>query len=105
MKWSFPEGYGFPGNLPLLLCSRCVYDARPHLKHAPKPHLGGIIFSFFWLSKSTIGEKEVFQKVMTFREINLSLLLCSRCIYDARSHLKHAPKLHLGGIIFSTQKS
>ena len=91
-------------NLSLLLCSRCVYDACPHLKHAPKPHLGGIIFSFFWLSKSTVGEKEVFQKVMTFREINLSLLLCSRCIYDARSHLKHAPKPHLGGIIFPTQK-
>ena len=32
-----------------LLCSRCVYDARPHLKHAPKPHLGYIIFSFFCL--------------------------------------------------------
>ena len=43
--------------------------------------------------------------VMPFREINLSLLLCSRCIYDARPHLKHAPKPHLGGIIFSTQKS
>ena len=30
-----------------LLCSRCAYDAHPHLKHAPKPHLGYIIFSFF----------------------------------------------------------
>ena len=39
--------------------------------------------------------------VMTFREINLSLLLCSRRIYDARPHLKHAPKPHLGYIIFS----
>ena len=38
--------------------------------------------------------------VMTFREINLSLLLCSRCVYDARSHLKHAPKPHLGWILF-----
>ena len=41
-------------NTSHLLCSRCVYDARPHLKHAPKPHLGCIIFSFFWLSKSTV---------------------------------------------------
>ena len=36
-------------NLSLLLCSCCVYDACPHLKHAPKPHLGYIIFSFFCL--------------------------------------------------------
>ena len=42
--------------------------------------------------------------VKAFREINLSLLLCSRCIYDARPHLKHAPNPHLGGIIFPTQK-
>ena len=27
-------------------------DARPHLKHAPKTHLGYIIFSFFPLSPS-----------------------------------------------------
>ena len=39
--------------------------------------------------------------VMTFREINLSLLLCSRRIYDARPHLKHAPKPHLGEGSFS----
>ena len=42
-------------NLSLLLCCRCVLDARPHLKHAPKPHLGCIIFSDY--SKSTVGEK------------------------------------------------
>ena len=34
--------------------------------------------------------------VMAFREINLSLLLCSRCVLDARPHLKNAPKPHLG---------
>ena len=45
-------------NLSLLLCSRCVYDARPHLKHAPKPHLGYIIFLFSGYSKSTVGEME-----------------------------------------------
>ena len=30
-----------------LLCSRCVLDAHPHLKHAPKPHLGYGSISFF----------------------------------------------------------
>ena len=52
-----------------MLCSRCVYDAHPHLKpHAPKPHLGCILFSFFWLSKSTVGENGgIVQKVMAFR--------------------------------------
>ena len=41
-------------KLSLLLCNRCILDARPHLKHAPKPHLEYLIFSFFWLSKSTV---------------------------------------------------
>ena len=30
-----------------MLYSRCIYDARPHLKYAPKPHLGWIICFFF----------------------------------------------------------
>ena len=34
-------------KLSLLLCNRCILDARPHLKHAPKPHLGYLIFFFF----------------------------------------------------------
>ena len=52
-------------NLSLLLCSRCVYDARPHLKHAPKPHLGWIIFFFFLaILNLQFGENGVFQKVV-----------------------------------------
>ena len=52
-------------NLCLLLCSRCVYDARPHLKHAPKPHLGCIIFFFFLaILNLQFGEKGILQKVV-----------------------------------------
>ena len=80
-----------------LLCSRCVYDAHPHLKHAPKPHLGWILFFFFLtILNLQFGENGVLQKVGDSWEINLFLLLCSRCIYDAHPHLKHAPKPHLG---------
>ena len=38
-----------------------------------------LFFLFSDYSKSTVGEKGL-QKVRAFREINLSLLLCSRCI-------------------------
>ena len=51
-------------NTSHLLYSRCIYDARPHLKYAPKPHLGCIFFLFSDYSKSTVGEKEVLQKVV-----------------------------------------
>ena len=91
-------------NLSLLLCSRCVYDACPHLKHAPSRIWDGLFFLFSDYLNPQLMRRGL-QKVKAFREINLSLLLCSCCVYDACSHLKHAPKPHLGGIIFPTQKS
>ncbi len=60
----------------------------------------GLFFLFSGYSKSTVGEKEVLQKVMDSWKISLSLLLCSLCVYDAHPHLKYAPKPHLGWIIF-----
>ena len=54
-------------NLSLLLCSRRIYDARPHLKHAPKPHLGYSIFLFSDYLNPQLVRVGILQKVMAFR--------------------------------------
>ena len=50
-----------------LLCSRCAQDAHPHLKHAPKPHLGYSIFLFSDYLNPQLVRVGILQKVMAFR--------------------------------------
>ena len=67
------------------------------LNTATTEQMGWILFFFFLtILNLQFGENGVPQRVGDSWKINLFLLLCSRCIYDAYPHLKHAPKPHLG---------
>ena len=58
-----------------------------------------LFFLFSGYLNLQFGENGVLQMIMTFREreIKLSLLLCNRCILDARPHLTDAK---LAGIAY-----
>ena len=73
-------------NLSLLLCSRCIYDARPHLKHAPKPHLGYIIFFFFLtILNLQLSNVEYTRRIWLSGKL-ISKRLTFKLFYVAESH-------------------